>query len=59
MINNNIREKMFKWFQGKNRKVFTGIIIAILVLALIIPVCVGCYNIVATFSEAVGKAFIL
>ena len=33
-------EKMiFNWFQGKNRKLFTGIIIAILVLALVIPIC--------------------
>ena len=30
---------LINWFQGKNRKVFTGIIIAILVLALVIPIC--------------------
>lgn len=34
---------MFRWFQGRNRRVFTGIIIAILVLALVIPVCVNLF----------------
>ena len=29
---------IFNWFQGKNRKVFTGVIIAILVLALVVPI---------------------
>ena len=30
---------IFNWFQGKNSKVFTGVIIAILVLALVVPIC--------------------
>ncbi len=34
---------MLKWFQGRNRKVFTAIIIGILVLALVVPVCINLF----------------
>ncbi len=30
---------MFQFFQGRNKKIITGIIILILVLAMVIPVC--------------------
>ncbi len=32
---------MFKWFQGRNKRVVTGIIIAIVVLAMVVPVCIN------------------
>lgn len=32
---------MFQFFTGKNKKIICGVIIAILVLAMVIPLCVS------------------
>ena len=32
---------LFQFFQGRNRKMITGFIILILVLAMVVPICIS------------------
>ncbi len=38
------RLSMLRFFQGKNKKAITGVLIAIIVLALVVPICLSMFG---------------
>ncbi len=35
---------MLRFFQGKNKKAITGVLIAIIVLAMVVPICLSMFG---------------